>query len=150
MTALFGLSRQRWPALALVASLLLNGFLIGMLIVDQLRPHRDFTASRVVGFELRRLADLLPDDAVEQVSAELQPLAPEMEGHIERLRALRAEIRRMAAEPEPDRAAIGERLVALRAETAAMQEAVQRATYDAVLKLPPETRVGLAAELPGS
>src|SRR5687768_15472029 len=104
MTALFGLSRQRWPALALVASLLLNGFLIGMLIVDQLRPHRGFTASRVVGFEVRRLADRLPEDAVEQVSAELQPLAPEMEGHIERLRALRAEIRRMAAEPEPNRA----------------------------------------------
>lgn len=149
MTALFGLSRQRWPALALVASLLLNGFLIGMLIVDQLRRHRGFTASRVIGFELRRLAGGLPEDAAEQVSAELQPLAPEMEGHIERLRALRAEIRRMAAEPEPDRAAIDERLIALRAETAAMQEAVQRATYDAVLRLPPETRVGLAAELPG-
>lgn len=149
MTAFFGLSRQRWPAIALVASLLLNGFLIGMLIVDSLRPHRGFTGVRVVGFELRRLADRLPEDAVERISADLQPLAPEMESHIERLRALRAEIRRMAAEPHPDRAAIDERLAGLRAEAAAMQEVVQRATYDAVLQLPAETRTGLAADPPG-
>ncbi len=149
MTAFFGLPRQRWPALALVASLLLNGFLIGMLVVDALRPHRGFTGSRVVGFELRRLADRLPEDAVERISAGLQPLAPEMDGHIERLRALRAEIRAIAAEPTPDRVAIDERLASLRAEAAAMQEAVQRATYDAVLALPAETRAGLAAELPG-
>ena len=52
----------------------------------------------------------------------------------------------MAAEPQPDRAAIDARLAALRAEAQALQEEVQRATYDALLKLPPETRAGLASE----
>ena len=51
---------------------------------------------------------------------------------------------RLAAAPDPDRAAIDERLAALRAEATAMQEAVQQATYDALLKLPAEERAALA------
>jgi hypothetical protein len=148
MTAL-GLARQRWPAIALVASLLLNGFLIGMLAVDYLLPHKRFTGERMLGFELRRLDDSLPAEAVAQISAELQPLVPEMDAHLERLRAMRAEIRRLAAQPEPDRAAIEERLAALRAESARIQEEVQRATYEALLRLPPEARAGLAEERGG-
>jgi uncharacterized membrane protein len=149
MTALFGLTRQRWPAVALVASLLLNGFLIGMLLVDRLGPEKRFTASRAVAFELRRLSERLPDDAVDRISAELRTLEPSIEGHIARLQAMRAEIRSLAAEPSPDRAAIDEQLAALRAEGAAMQEEVQRATYDVLLALPPETRARLAEEPAG-
>jgi uncharacterized membrane protein len=142
----FGLTRQRWPAIALVASLILNGFLLGMLAVDYLRPHKGFTGERMLRFELRRLDGRLPDDAVAQISAELRPLVPTMDEHLERLRTMRAEIRRLAAEPQPDRAAIDERLAALRTESARIQEEVQGATYDALLKLPPETRAGLAAD----
>ena len=144
MTALLGLARQRWPAVALVASLLLNGFLIGMLLVDWLGPEKRFTAARAAAFELRRLSEWLPEDAIDSISAELRALEPSIEEHIARLRATRAEIRRLAAEPSPDRAAIDERLAALRAEGAAMQEEVQRATYDVLLTLPPETRAHLA------
>jgi uncharacterized membrane protein len=149
MTAFFGLTRQRWPAAALVASLLLNGFLLGMLVVDRLGPEKAFTGSRAAAFELRRLSDRLPEDAIDRISGALQALEPAMEAHIERLRATRAEIRSLAAEPVPDRAAIDDRLAALRAEAAAMQEEVQRATYDALLGLPPETRARLAEEPAG-
>ena len=64
------------------------------------------------------------------------------------MRAIRAELMQLAAAPEPDRAAIDAKLVELRAETAAMQEAVQKATYDALLGLPAEDRAQLA-EAPG-
>jgi uncharacterized membrane protein len=149
MTAVFGLTRQRWPAAALVASLLLNAFLIGMLVVDRLAPEKRFTASRAASFELRRLSEWLPQDAIDHISAELGAVEPSMETRIARLRAMRAEIRRLAAEPAPDRAAIDARLAALRAEGAAMQEEVQRATYDVLLALPPETRARLAEEPAG-
>jgi hypothetical protein len=59
---------------------------------------------------------------------------------------LRDEVNRMAAEPQPDRAAIDARLAALRAEAQMLQGEVQRATFDALLKLPPETRAGLAGD----
>jgi uncharacterized membrane protein len=149
MTALFGVTRQRWSAVALIASLLLNGFLLGMLVVDRFGPEKRFTASRAAAFELRRLSDWLPKDAVDRISAEVRALEPSLEEHIARLRALRAEIRSLAAAPSPDRAAIDERLAALRAEGAAMQEEVQRATYDVLLTLPPETRARLAEEPAG-
>ena len=51
---------------------------------------------------------------------------------------------RLAAAPEPDRAAIDAKLAELRAESAAMQEAVQKATYDALLGLPADQRAHLA------
>jgi hypothetical protein len=141
-----GPTRRRWPAIALVASLLLNGFLLGMLAVDYLRPHKGFTGERMLRFELRRLDDRLPEEAAARIAAELQPLVPAMDAHLDRLRAIRAEIRRLAAAPAPDRAAIDERLAALRTESARIQEEVQRATYEALLKLPPETRAGLAED----
>ena len=70
--------------------------------------------------------------------------SPDLQARIDRLRALRDEVNRMAAEPQPDRAAIDARLAALRAEAQALQGEVQKATFDALLKLPPETRAGLA------
>ena len=146
-----GALQGRRSALALVASLILNGFLLGMILTDALRPHRGhaFPGPRAVGFELRRLAERLPGDAVDRVAAELEPIGPRLEPRLERIRAIREEIYDLAAAPAADRTAIDERLSALRAEGAAMQEEVQRATLDAILKLPPEVRARLAAE-PGS
>jgi uncharacterized membrane protein len=141
-----GLARHRWPAIALVASLVLNGFLAGVILTDMLRPHRSWNGERAIGFELRRMRDRLPRAAVEEVASELQPLGQGLEPRMERLRAIREEINRMAAEPSPDRAAINAGLAELRAETAAMQEEVQRATFDALLKLPAETRASLAGK----
>jgi hypothetical protein len=146
--AMSGLSvflRRRWPAVALVASLVLNGFLIGMLATDALRPHRGaFNGERFARFELRRFDDRLQQPAVDKIAAALKPLGPTLDERLAKLRDIRAEIMRLAAEPQPDRAAIDTQLVALRAETAAMQEAVQRSTYDALLGLPAEERTHLA------
>jgi hypothetical protein len=59
--------RRRWPAFALAASLILNGFLLGMIAVDWLKPRRGFTGERFAGFELRRFDERLPRDAVDQI-----------------------------------------------------------------------------------
>ena len=144
MSAPAAFLRRRWPAVALVASLVLNGFFIGMLVADALKPRRGFTGERMAGIELRRIDQRLSEDAVETIAAEVRPLAPALNERITRLRAIREEIMQLAAEPDPDRTAIDERLAALRAEAAAMQEAVQQATYDALLELPADERAGLA------
>ena len=149
MSGVSAFLKRRWPAVILVASLLLNGFLVGMFAVDYLKPHRGgFSADRFARFELRRLDDRLPSAAVDRIAASLKPLETQLEDRLARVRAIRAEIMQLAAAPEPDRAAIDAKLMELRAETAAMQEAVQGATYDALLGLPAEDRAQLA-EAPG-
>jgi len=144
MNAPVAFLRRRWPAALLVASLVLNGFLIGMVVADSLKPRRGFSGERLAGFELRRFDDRLSQEAVDTIAAGLRPLAPQLDERINGLRAIREEIMRLAAAPDPDRSAIDERLAALRAEAAAMQEAVQQATYDALLKLPAAERARLA------
>ena len=62
------------------------------------------------------------------------------------MRDIRAEIMRLAAAPEPDRAAIDERLAALRAAASRCRKSVQKATYDALFALPAEDRAHLAEE----
>lgn len=143
MTGLLTSASRHWPAAALIVSLLLNGFLLGILVMDSFRG-RPPPGPRAMNFELRHLAKLLPRDAVEAISAELQSLAPQFEDRVAGLRSLRDEINRMAAEPTPDRGAIDARLEALRTEAQALQAEVQKATFDALLKLPPETRAELA------
>ena len=139
--ALFG---PRWLTVALVGSLVLNGFLLGMIVTDALDPGHRRSGPRVGGFELRRLAERLPDDAIDEIEARLEAERPKFEARLDELRSAREEVYRLAAQPAPDRAAIDARLAALRAEYAAMQEEMQRATYDALLSLPPEVRVSLA------
>jgi uncharacterized membrane protein len=135
--------RRRWPAVILTASLMLNAFLIGMVVVDWVKPHPRFSGERFATFELRRFNDRLPKEAADQIATELKPLGPELSDRIEELRAIREDIIQMAAEPNPDRAAIDARLAALRATASSMQETIQQATYDALLSLPPETRASL-------
>jgi uncharacterized membrane protein len=146
MTRFAALTGRGWPVAALVASLVLNAFLIGMIVADSFGHRHRGSGPRLGGFELRRLAEKLPREAVRQVAAELEAQRPSLEARFERLRAMREEINAAAALPNPDRAAIDDRLAALRTESAALQADVQRATYDAILKLPPEVRAGLAAE----
>jgi hypothetical protein len=69
-----------------------------------------------------------------------------VEERLQRVRDIRSEIMRLAAEPTPDRAAVDAKLAELRAESASMQEEIQAATYDALLALPPEDRVRLVEE----
>lgn len=145
MSGMSSFLRRRWPAVALVASLVLNGFLVGLVATDALRPHRGvFNGERFARFELRRFDEKLPKEAVDSIAATLKPLAPQIDERLAKLREIRADIMRLAAAPEPDRAAIDAKLGELRAETAAMQEAVQRATYDALIGLPADQRAHLA------
>ena len=146
MSRFAALTGRRWPAAALVASLVLNAFLIGMIVADSFGHRHRGSGPRIGGFELRRLAEKLPRDAVDRVAAELEAQRPNLEARFQRLRAMRDEINTAAAQPDPDRAMIDERLAALRAESAALQAEVQRITYDAILKLPPEVRAGLAGK----
>jgi len=149
MNGLGGFLRRRWPALALVASLVLNGFFIGIFVVDSLKHRRHgFSGERLATYELRRFDERLSPEDVDKIAGELKALAPDLDARIKAMREIRAEIMRLAAAPEPDRAALDERLAALRAAASAMQEAVQKATYDALFSLPPEDRARLA-EAPG-
>lgn len=137
---------RRWVAWLLAASLVLNAFFIGMLVIDAWQ--RQATAPerpRALQFELRRLSDGLSETSEERIAGQLEAIRPEVEARVDRLRELRAEILAEAARAEPDRAAIDDRLAALRAEVEALQEEVQSATYDALLALPPEERGNLAA-----
>jgi uncharacterized membrane protein len=130
---------------ALIASLVLNGFLIGLVATDFLRPHRGgFSGERFARFELRRFDDRLPKPAVDKIAAALAPLGAALDPEIAKLRAIRSEIMRMAAEPSPDRGAVDAKLAELRTQSAGMQERVQKATYDALLALPPDQRARLA------
>jgi uncharacterized membrane protein len=144
MSGLAVFLKRRWPAVALVASLILNGFLVGMLVADSLKPRRSFDGERLSRMELRRFDERLSESAVDVIAEELRPLAPELDEHIRRLRAIREEIMQLAAEPDTDRGAIDEKLAALRAEASAIQEIVQQATYDVLLQLPADERAGLA------
>jgi uncharacterized membrane protein len=137
--------RRRWP-IVLAASLLVNAFLIGAFAVDWLKPHRGFSGERFARFELRRFDDRLPKEAADQVAAAIEPLAAQVDERLRRVREIRGEIMRLAAAASPDRAALDAKLAELRAESAAMQESVQSATYDALLALPPEDRARLAEE----
>jgi uncharacterized membrane protein len=148
MSGSLAILRRRWPAIALVASLVLNGFFVGMFVVDWLEPHHRFSGERLATFELRRFDERLPHEAADRIAGQLKPLGPDLEQRIKAMRDMRDEIMRLAAAPEPDRATIDERLAALRAAASAMQEAVQKATYDALIALPPADRVHLA-EAPG-
>ena len=141
-----GISRARWTAGALVASLLLNAFLIGMIATDSLRRHRHGggDSPRAISFELRRFAEKLPKADVERIRAELEASTPAIKERLDRLKTMRAEISALAAVPAPDRPAIDARLSELRAEVSRMQEDVQRATFDALLRLPPASRSRLA------
>jgi hypothetical protein len=130
---------------ALIASLVLNGFLVGLVATDFLRPHRGgFSGERFARFELRRFDDRLPQPAVDKITAQLAPIGAALDPEIAKLRGIRADLMQLAAEPSPDRAAIDAKLAELRRQSSSMQEAVQKATYDALLALPPDQRARLA------
>ena len=108
MSAASTFLRRRWPAVALVASLVLNGFLIGMLATDSLRPHRGaFNGERFARFELRRFDERLPKDAVDSIAASADAARPDIDERLAKLRDIRAEIMRLAsarrARPRRDR-----------------------------------------------
>lgn len=134
--------RRSWLAAGLVASLAVNAFLIGAVATDLLRPEP--VKIRPVHFELRWLQGRLPQSDFNMVAAAIAAARPGAEQHAEKLRALRADLARLAAEPVPDRAAIDLKLVEIRSELSRMVTDVQDTAISALLTLPAETRAGLA------
>jgi uncharacterized membrane protein len=134
---------RRGVVLALFASLAVNAFLAGLLIQDWMKPPQRGGLVRV---ESSYVIDRLPAQRRAEVSEELRDLAPELRPQWTRLRTLRREIADLAAAPTPDAAAIDKRLAEIRAITSSVQEQVQRRLFDAVLRLPPDTRKTLTGD----
>jgi uncharacterized membrane protein len=145
MPALSVFTTARWRTAALIASLLLNAFLIGAVATDSFRTHHrpGSDSSRAVGFQVRQFAGNLPKEGLDRIRAQLDANAPEVAEQLAELRRIRAEINTLAAQPQPDRAAIDARLTALRASLADIQAEVQKSTFDALLALPPDMRAHL-------
>src|SRR4051794_34348969 len=143
MRHLLASAKARWPLIALVASLVVNGFLIGM-AMEAFGGHRGARVERVIAFELRRFEEHLSRDAARKIAADLKPLGPQLQPRFDRLRAMREDVDRLLAQPVPDRPAIDARLAEVRSEASALQADVQQAVTAAVLALPPEERKGLA------
>jgi uncharacterized membrane protein len=129
---------------ALVVSLALNAFFIGLWVTDALQARETGLRPRALSVELRWMDDRLPAVAVAEVEAALAAARPEVEERLGRVRDIRGEVDALLAAPSPDRAALDEKLTALRQELEAVQDRVSETTYDAVVALPAEARAGLA------
>ena len=139
------LTRRRgtpWLFIGLAVSLVLNAFFVGAIATDFFR----FSAAekRPVSFELRWLEERLTSEDFAVVAAAVAVARPDVERHIERLRAIRQELAALAAVPEPDRALIDAKLVEIRAEQGAMVSGLQTTVIDALLALPASSRQALA------
>ncbi|GGE27561.1 hypothetical protein GCM10007276_00920 [Agaricicola taiwanensis] len=132
--------RLFWGILA--ASLLLNGFFVGMAAVGYFDPPRKGGLRGEVDSIGRRL----PDEYRSQLRQDVRALLPELRPLWRRLRELRREIGAEAARPQPDRAAIDTRLEEIRALTNQTQALVQTRIFDQVMGFPPEVRAGLARD----
>lgn len=144
-------TQRRWLIGGLIASLALNAFLAGAIATDLVHmrwPMKDRGPPPQLRFELAWLKGRLPPDAMAKVEAAVAAAKPQTVAHIEKLRGLRRELGALIAVAEPDRAAIDAKLAEIRTELDAMQAGVQRASTDALLALPGETRAELAKEPP--
>jgi uncharacterized membrane protein len=149
MTAMRILDRRRWTVLALAVSLVLNAFLIGATATDVIHFGERFRGPPpAFRFELGWLKGRLPEEGFEQVKAALEANREIAKVHIDRLNALRDDLGKLVAVPEPDRAAVDAKLAEIRSELSAMQAENQRISTEALLALPPGMRAGLAAPDP--
>lgn len=133
--------RRRWLVYGLLASLLVNAFLIGLAATDLFRPRH---VGGPLRFELRWLQGKLPADGFARVAAAVEGIEPKVQAHIDRLKEMRRQVGELAAVPQPDRAAIDRKLADIRAELNAMTTEGQATVADALLTLPPDMRAGLA------
>ncbi|HZP21050.1 MAG TPA: periplasmic heavy metal sensor [Bauldia sp.] len=141
-----GARRRRFLVVALIASLAVNAFLVGVVateflgITDMFRPHGE----RAVSFELRWLQGRLSDASLERVRSAIDAARPRAEARLDRVRQLRRELGILVAAPQPDRAAIDAKLRDIRAELDLMATEVQKVSMDALLALPAAERAPLA------
>ena len=90
----------------------------------------------------------MPEEGLERVRAALEANRATSMAHFDRLNALRDDLGKLVAVPEPDRAAVDAKLAEIRSELSAMQAENQRVSTEALLALPPEMRAGLATPDP--
>jgi hypothetical protein len=141
-----GRDRRSWLVYGLLASLVVNAFLIGLAATEFFRPQH---VGGPLRFELRWLEAKLPADAFARIKAAVDAIGPKVEAHIDRMKDMRVAVGALAAAPQPDRAAIDAKLAEIRAELGTMTAEGQATVADALLALPPDTRARLA-ENPGS
>lgn len=147
-TASAGAGRRRVLIVLAALSLGLNAFFVARELAEAFRQDGPRLRPWAMASDLRRWADRLPDGAEERIVAALNAIRPEVEGRLDDIRAERREVEKLAAAPAPDRAEIDRRLAEIRATASAVQVEIERTAYDALLALPDEMRVGLAAEPP--
>lgn len=130
--------RRRWLLWGFMASLALNGLLIGAVVSGLFAGQ---TERRGMFFrETRIIGENLPEEQVQSLRRSLREMIPEMRNQWRRLRELRREINALAAHPEPDRDEIDARLAEIREITSTMQADVQTRLFDELLAMPPEVR----------
>jgi uncharacterized membrane protein len=130
---------------AFVVSLVANAFFVGAVATDYFRVgHKAKATPRFIQFEMRWLAGRLPEGDLKTVERAVSDMREQTAAHFDRLRQIRGDLGRLTAVPEPDRAAIDQRLADIRGEFDAMLAEVQNASMDALLALPPAARTKLA------
>lgn len=136
--------RRRLLLWGLAASLAVNGFLVGLVATDYFSGDR--RRGGTLYFETRSIGRNLPEAEREEMISAVRALLPDLRPRWRELRELRREINRIVAEPQPDRAAIEERLERIRRITAEVQMTVQGAVFDTVLEFSPEVRAEIPQE----
>ncbi len=142
--------RRRTLVIALVASVVVNAFFLGAAATDLIRPnfHHHHGEPHIVQFQLRWLAGRLPEKGIDRVAAALHDVRGQAKAHLDKLRDLRQQLGELAAQPNPDRAAIDQHLADIRGQLDQMLAEVQKASMDALLALPADMRAGLAKREP--
>lgn len=138
--------RRGWLFYGLLASLVVNAFLIGLAATEFFRPQH---VGGPLRFELRWLQAKLPADAFASVQGAVNAIEPKVQAHIDRIKEMRQSLAGLAAAPQADRAAVDQKLADIRRELDAMTAEGQTTVADALLALPADVRAKLA-ENPGS
>jgi len=137
-TRLFFNRRANLRAL-LVASLLLNAFLIGTLVAGMLSPAPERRRGPL-SIEVSRVVEALPADSREEVRRSVEDIMPQLRERWAKLRDLRAELAVLVGQDDPDRIAIDAHLAEIRTINTEIQRMVQQQLYESVLGLPTEER----------
>lgn len=153
---------RRYLGLALLASLGVNLFLVGILAGDWVRGRALATREPPAATTDARGGDTIARGAVQRLLAAVpEAQRPEVERRLgahrrdiqranQQLREARERVQRVASADTLDRAELERAYAEQRERAAAVQKAIQVAAIDAIADLPPETRRAIVAAVLGS